>query len=177
MCSRKWLMPFSAVASKREPTRAQSATCTRWSCGSGATTTRSPLARQAVRCEGEADIVNLDRAGAGTGGESVFVFVLARGPRAPVDARLLHVGFVDLHLALGLFTQALDVQRQRLVALGTEQLLLERLAVLLELLARGDLVLLQPHDGEAVGSAHRVRHDVALLGREGEAGHARRALR
>src|SRR5579859_5056352 len=102
MCSRKWLIPFSTGASKREPTRPHRETCVRCSWGNGATTTRKPLASVAVAQAGMS--------------VSVFVFVLGATASA-VHLRFLNVRLVDLDVAPGVIAQALDVERQRLVAL------------------------------------------------------------
>src|ERR1700744_1582650 len=101
MCSRKWLRPFSAGVSKRDPTRDQSATCARWSCGCGTTTTRSPLARVALVA-------------------SPLILILVIGgatARASVHLGFLDEAGVDLDVVLGLLAEAADVERERLVAL------------------------------------------------------------
>src|SRR5579863_6719183 len=136
MCSRKWLMPFSFTVSKRDPTRAQRATYARWRCGCGETTTGRPLARTTL----------------------VLILFVAPARSAAVDMRFLHVRRVDLDRVLRLVVEPPDVERQRLVALSADQILLEGLAVLVEVFARCGLGLLELHDDEGVGDADRLRH-------------------
>ena len=91
---------------------------------------------------GECGVLELNRRPrAETRRGTLLVFVLVVASVPAVRLRLLDVVFVDLDVVLRLIAQPLDVQAHRLVALGAEELLHERVAVLLEFVARRRLVL------------------------------------
>src|SRR5262245_14532302 len=139
MCSRKWLSPFDDSDSKRDPTRTYSATCARWSCGWGTTTTRSPLSSVAVRW-GRSRIF-----------APSFFFVERRRSRPRVAGLCVdHVLLVDLDVGLRRVAQAPDEQRERLGLLLREHELDVGVLLLRELVGRRRLVRLQANGDEAV---------------------------
>src|SRR5258708_6872518 len=98
-------MPLSSRVSKREPTRAQSATWARCSQGWGTMTTRKPLASVTVWHS----VTKLIDDPGERFCASVFFFLFARAGRAAVDLRLGNIRLVDLDVVLRCRAQALDV--------------------------------------------------------------------